>query len=447
MHQFLATQEQVMGAYFGLGTSDLVSPTLDRGRAAPVWITGIGMVTPLGVGRAECWSNLCQGVSGVHAARNFDPDGLETRFAGEVPPHFESIYSKACRLPYPERHARFTRFGLLSAAEALADAGLDLEREDPCRIGVALGVGAGAFNYLLPVDLELKRQGEGLWPALDHNYVVKHMHNAVAAQISIWKGLQGPSTTVGAACASGAQAIATAIDWIRNGRADLVLAGGADSTVNRFVIHAYNRILALSRRNEEPERASRPFDLGRDGFVMAEGAAILLLESDDHARRRGAQRYAAFLGHASTSEAYNVVTPKPGGAGMARTMALALEDAGLDPGAIDYISAHGTSTRQNDLNETAAIRSVFGADAERLAVSSQKSMLGHAIGASSAIEAAVTALSIRHGILTPTINLDEPDPDCDLDYVPNQAREARVRFALSNAFGFGGHNCTLVLSA
>jgi 3-oxoacyl-[acyl-carrier-protein] synthase II len=441
-HEFLSQQEHVMRAYLTRGEIPPGKPEArDR---APVWITGVGMVTPLGIGWQENWERLCRGESGVHAARNFDATGLASRFAGEVPGDFSDRYRAACRLPYPERYARFTQFALLSARQALDDAGIDLGQERSDRVGVCLGVGAGAFNYLLPVNEALKNKGEGIWPALDHNYVVKHMTNAAAAQLSIWIGAQGPSTTVSAACATGAQAIATAMDWIRDGRADVVLAGGCDSTVNRFVIHAYNQILALSTHNEEPEKASRPFDRRRDGFVMGEGGAVLVLESEEHARRRRASRHATLLGYGMTSEAYNIVTPRPAGAGMAKTMALALQDARIDAGLVDYISAHGTSTRLNDAAETTAIKSVFGERAYRIPVSSQKSMLGHAIGASSAIEAGVTALSMRHGAMTPTINYEEPDPECDLDYVPNVARAAPIRYALSNAFGFGGHNCCLV---
>jgi len=441
-HDFLSQQGDEMRAYLTRG--ELPLPRREPRARAPVWVTGVGMVTPLGIGWPENWERMCRGEPGVHAARRFDATGLASRFAGEVPDDFDSLYRAVCRLPYPERYARFTQFALLSARQALDDAGLDIEPGGSDRVAVCLGVGAGAFNYLLPVDEALKSKGEGIWPALDHNYVVKHMTNAAAAQLSIWIGARGPSSTVSAACATGAQAIATALDWIRDGRADVVLAGGCDATVNRFVIHAYNQILALSTHNEAPEKASRPFDRRRDGFVMAEGAAVLVLESEEHARRRGAARHATLLGHAMTSEAYNIVAPRPAGAGMARTMALALHDARIEAGLVDYISAHGTSTRLNDAAETAAIKSVFGEHAHRVPVSSQKSMIGHAIGASSAIEAGITALSIRHEAVTPTINYDEPDPECDLDYVPNEARALPIRYALSNAFGFGGHNCCLV---
>ena len=411
---------------------------------SPVWITGIGMVTPLGIGWPETWRAMCEGRSGIRAPRSFDTTELDSKAVGEVPQHFEEHYREACRLRFPERYARFTRFALLSAQQALENSGIELEHEERSRIGVSIGVGAGCFNYLMPVDRALQKKGEGLWPALDHNYVIKYMHNAASAQVSIWLGLEGPSTTVSAACATGGEAIATAIDWIRSGRADVVLAGSCDATVNPFVIHAYNQIFALSRHHGEPAGASRPFDLRRDGFVMAEGGAVLLLESEAHARQRGARRYASLLGHGISSEAYNIVAPRPEGQGMAKTMKLALADAGLSPSAIDYISAHGTGTKLNDANETAAIKAVFGERAYQLPVSSQKSMIGHAIGATSAIEAGITALTLHHGILTPTINYQQPDPACDLDYVPNQARRAEVRYALSNSFGFGGHNCCLV---
>lgn len=412
-----------------------------------VWITGVGMVTPVGLDREESWAAMCAGRTGIGAARGFDPTGLDTQFAGEVSEDFEAKYKEAFRLPYPERFGRFTQFALMAARQAVEDAGLEMASEDPARVGVSMGVGAGQFNYMEAVNQSLVEKGDGLWPAMDHNYIVRSMTNAPSAQISIWLGANGPSTAVSLACAAGAQAIATAADWIRMGRTDVVLAGGCDATVNRFVIHAYNRIRALSTRNDSPETASRPFDKTRDGFVMAEGGAVLILESAAHARQRGAERYAVLLGQSSTSEAYNVVSPRPKGVGMEAAMRLALQDARVDPERVGYVSAHGTSTPLNDVAETTAMKTLFGDHAYKVPISSQKSMIGHSIGASSAIEAAVTALSIRRGVLTPTINYCNPDPDCDLDYVPNDAREARVEVAMSNAFGFGGHNCCLVFGA
>ncbi len=451
MREFLAVQARVMGAYLGgdIRTAvPMVEPGIGPGAGredGEVLITGIGMVTPLGVGWQESWEGLCAGRSGVQAARRWDSAGIATRFAGEAPEHFEAVYKARCRMPFPERYARFTQFAMLSGVLAIEDAGLDLADLDRTRLGVAVGVGAGCFNYLLDVNERLRSQGNTLWPALDHNYVIKHMTNAPAAQLSIWAGARGPSTSVSVACATGAQTIATACEWIRTGKADIVLAGACDSTVNPFVIHAYNQIHALSTRNDSPESASRPFDRGRDGFVMAEGGAILVLESPAHARRRGARSYARIVGHAETSEAYNVVTPRPLGEGMSQTMRLALRDARVDTDAVGYISAHGTSTRLNDTNETMAIKTVFGGHARDLTISAHKSMLGHAIGASSAIQIGIVALSLHHGVITPTINYHEPDPDCDLDYAPNVARDHQVNVAVANAFAFGGHNCSLVL--
>jgi 3-oxoacyl-[acyl-carrier-protein] synthase II len=412
-----------------------------------VWVTGIGMVTPLGVGWRASWQGLCEGRSAVAPVRGFDASRIASRIAAEVPEGFEAAFKGACRVPFPNRYGRFTRFALYAGKEAVDASGLDLTTEDPTRIAIALGVGAGSFHYLYPINDALVSKGEGLWPALDHNYIVKHMTNAATAHLSIWLGLQGPSTTVSSACASGAQAIATAVDWIRAGRADVVLTGGTDSTVNPFVMHAYNQVGTLSIRNDDPARASRPFDRTRDGFVMGEGAAIMVLESAAHARQRGAPRLATILGHASSSEACKITSPQPGGEGMARTMCLALADAGLGADQVDHISAHGTSTPLNDASETQAIKTVFGARAGRIPVSSPKSMIGHAIGAASAIGAAVSALTIHEHVVTPTINYREADPACDLDYVPNVARQAKIDCVLSNAFGFGGHNCCLVFAA
>lgn len=409
-----------------------------------IWITGIGMITPLGIGWKDSWNALCEGKPGIHAVRSFDPTGLKTRIAGEVPDTFDTIFASSCRVPFPNRYARFTQFALLASQQAVEDAGLDLKREDKLRMGVSFGVGGGSFHFMLPINDALIQKGTGLESVMDHHFIIKYMLNAAAAQVTIRLGILGPSITVSTACSSGGYAIGVGVDWIRSGRADIVLAGGTDSTLNRLVFHAYNQIGALSTSNDLPERASRPFDRQRDGFVMSEGAAVLILEEEEHAKRRGASRYASLLGYASTSEAYNVVAPRPGGEGIVPTLRQALADARVNPEDIDYISAHGTSTPPNDANETAAIKKVFGPRAYHIPVSSQKSMIGHSIGASSAIEAAVTALTIRHGILTPTINYEHPDPDCDLDYVPNQAREFPVHYAISNAFGFGGHNNCLV---
>jgi 3-oxoacyl-[acyl-carrier-protein] synthase II len=409
------------------------------------WITGIGMVSPLGIGWRENWDAMCAGKSGIHAISSFNTDGLATKIAGEVPGDIAQLFKQTCRLPFPNRYARFTQFGLLAGHMALEDAGLEIEREDPYRVGVSIGAGAGSFHYLLSIDQAFIYNSDKLEEMLDHNFVVKYMANAVTAQMSIWKGLRGPSTTVSVACATGAQSIAMAIDWIRLGRADVVLAGASDATVNRFALHAYNKAGALSIANDEPEKASRPFDRLRDGFIMAEGACVMVLESERHARARGAERYASLLGHAYNGEAHNIVIPQPEGEGIAHTINMALADAGINGDQLDYISAHGTGTKYNDVTETKGIKKALGDHAYKIPVSSQKSMMGHAIGATSAIEIGISALTIRHGVITPTINLEEHDAECDLDYVPHQSRKAKVDYVLSNAFGFGGHNCCIVL--
>jgi 3-oxoacyl-[acyl-carrier-protein] synthase II len=411
-----------------------------------VWITGIGLVTPAGIGWRETWESMCAGRSAIARARSFDPTGLKSQMVGEVPEAFDRAFATTCRLPFPKRYARFTQLALLAAHLSLEDAGIAFaEDEDLSRVGVAMGVGAGSFHYLLPLYDAWKKPTETPESVIDHNFVVKYMANAAAGQVSLWKHITGPSTTISSACASGAQAIAAGLEWVRAGRVDVCLAGGADSTLSRFSQNAYSQIQALSTANDRPERASRPFDKSRDGFVMAEGSAVLVLEEAERARRRGAARYAVVRGQASTSEAYNVVAPRPDGAGAASTIRLALADAAVNVDSIDYVSAHGTSTPMGDAAETAGIKAALGEHARKTPVSAQKSMIGHAIGASSAIQTAVAALTVRHGVLTPTINYETPDPACDLDYVPNQAREQRVRTALLDAFGFGGHNCCLVL--
>ncbi len=409
-----------------------------------VCITGIGLVTPLGFGTKETWEGMSEGRSGVASVRKFDPNGLKSRIAGELPTGLDQHFRDVCRLPFPKRYVRFTKIALLAAGYAIEDSGLDLDLEEPTRIGTAVGVGAVSFHYLISVDEALRDSGKPLESALDHNFVIKYMPNAATSQISIWKGLQGPSASISAACATGAQSIALAMEWIRSGKADVVIAGGADSTVNRYAIHAYNKINALSVRNGDPECASRPFDRDRDGFIMAEGAGVLVLESEAHAKKRNARVYANLIGEAYTSEAYKLVTPRPEGLGVARTISLALNDASINAEQIDYINAHGNSTIKSDSNETMGIKHALGQHAYTIPVSSGKSMIGHAIGGASAIQAGITALSLYNSTITPTINLDNPDQECDLDYVPHHAREFKGRYAISNAFGFGGHNCVLV---
>jgi 3-oxoacyl-[acyl-carrier-protein] synthase II len=416
-------------------------------------ITGIGLVSALGVGKDENWANFRAGTSGVSALRGMDASGLRTRIASQVPERFEEYVRGRLARSVVKRTARFTQLCLGASGMAIEDAGLDLERADRRRIGVVVGnQGYG----LKVIDDEIARglaqkpdMRSGDWWALDLEpmAVVKMMGNSCVGQTSIVYGLEGPSFTVGMACASGAAAVCAADDLLQLGRVDAVVVGGADALVSPFALVGFGKLGVLSERNAAPERASRPFDRHRDGFVLGEGAGMMILETVEHARRRGARVYAHLLGHAVTCEAFDMTAPARGGVGMARTMAKALEAARVAPDQVDYLSAHGTAMRQQDLCEAQAIKRTFGAHTSRLWVSSQKSMIGHTIGAAGAIEIAVSALTIAEGVVTPTINHTEPDPECAFDVVANEARERRVRVALSNSFGFGGHNCAVVLGA
>ena len=401
-----------------------------------VAVTGIGLITCLGTSAPECWDRMVQGHSGIAAITRFETTGLLTRFGGELP----AKYYEMENLEFPRRLRNQTistsRLGFLCAKEAIRDSGVTAAGFDPYRCAVISGCSQSIFQ-----------EGQE-WPNVaDQRYlVVKEMVNAITAWISIKYGFKGPSYNIAAACASGAFAIASAFDYIRSGRGDVAVALGVDMMLNRQSIIGFNELLALSENNDSPESASCPFDNRRSGFVLSNGGCALVLESEGFARKRGAPVYAFIRGTAVLSEAYNIVAPEPTGREIARTIELAIADARIPLANIGYINAHGTSTRQNDLSETVAIKQVFGNRACGLAVSSQKSMIGHTIGGAGAIECAVTALTLRHGIITPTINYREPDPQCNLDYVPNVAREAKnLEAAVTNSFGFGGHNCSIVL--
>lgn len=392
-------------------------------RDRQVVVTGIGLVTALGGDTRTSWDGLVAGRSGVARVQGFDTTGDKVSVAAEA----HADVADRLRPDVRQRTERFVHVAAAAAAEALGD----VPRE---RTGVIVGVGIG-----------LPHPSAGY--AVGPTSIIKAMPNAAAAWISILEGLRGPSMTVSTACASGAHAIGVAFDQIRLGRADRIVAGGVDTVITRDVLRAYAWMRALNTaRDEEPTHMSRPFDATRRGFVLGEGAGFLLLEERHVARARGARIYAELRGFGASSDAYNIVAIAPDGVGMATAMNTALADAGLPPTAIDYISAHGTSTKMNDREETRAIRSTFGAHADRLMVSSQKSMLGHTMGAAGAIEAAITVLSIVHQTATPTINLTASDPECDLDYVPNVARKASIACAMSNSFGFGGHNSALVFA-
>jgi 3-oxoacyl-[acyl-carrier-protein] synthase II len=421
-----------------------------------VVVTGLGVVAPNGVGKGPFWEACVNGKSGVGPIRTFDASQHPVRVAAEVPDFDITPF-----VPGPHRKSlkimgRAARFGVAAASLAVGDSGLDLAREDPERVGVVLGTGVVPMDLpeVAPLIAEaygddgrlsverLGRCGDG---ALFPLWILKYLPNMTAAHISLIHNAQGPNSTITTACAAGTQAVGEAFRLVRRGDADVVLAGGTDSRVDPLLLLAYAALGALSRACRAPEEVSRPFDGARDGFVLGEGAGILVLEDLEHAKRRGATVYAEVLGLGSSFDAYAVTKPDPEARGAARAIRWALDEAGVDPRDVDYINAHGTSTRLNDLMETVAVKRVFGEGARHLPLSSIKSMVGHLIGAAGAVEAAALALTLYEGVLPPTINHTQPDPDCDLDYVPNCAREQRVRTAVSTSFGFGGQNSALVM--
>lgn len=408
-------------------------------------ITGIGMVTPLGVGRIQSWDGFYQGRSGIGPIRYYDAGNEPVQIAGELPESFDSEFSKKIRLPFRNRYARFTRLALFAGQEALDDSGLDLEHEDVTRIGVVMGVAAGPLHYMGPIEDALRNGFAEMDKIIDHHFVVKTMLNAPTSMLSIRHGLEGPSTTVSAACASGAHAIALAMSWLESGQVDVALVGGTDSTVTKHTLLAYYRAGALSGENEMGSAASRPFDRDRSGFIMSEGAAVLVLESAQHADKRGAECYARLLGTSQVSEAYQLAAPRKDGDYMARSMKLALRNAGVSTASVAHVNAHAPSTTLGDAAEASAIQNVFGDHTSKIAVSAPKSMMGHPIGASSAIQIALTAMTVKHGVVPPTINLENQDTEIKLPWIPENALEIPVPYAICNAFGFGGHNACVVL--
>jgi 3-oxoacyl-[acyl-carrier-protein] synthase II len=406
-----------------------------------VVITGMGTVNALSLDLAAYWRALLEGRSGVSLIEQFDTTAFKVRFGGEVKgfkPE-EHLEPKLAR-----RLDRFTQFGLVAAIRAAKDSGLDFSKEDPYRCGVIVGSGIGGLPEFEEQHSRFLQGGPG---RISPFVIPKMIVNAAPGNISIELGLMGPNTAVATACATAANAVEDAYHAIGWGKADVMFAGGTEAALTPMGMGGFISARALSQRNDDPPRASRPFDKDRDGFVMAEGAGIVVLEELEHARRRGARIYAELLGCASTADAHHITAPHPQGTGAAKAMELALRDAHLNPEDVQYVNAHGTSTELGDAVETKAIKQVFGEHAHRLAVSSTKSMLGHLLGASGGVELIATVQTIRHGVIHPTINLRTPDPECDLDYVPNQPRETRVRRAISNSFGFGGHNCCLVVGA
>lgn len=402
-----------------------------------VVITGLGLITSLGHTTDDTWAALCQGRSGVAPIRNFDASAYPVRFAGEIRDFEPGRYldHKDVR-----RNDPFTHLAVAASRQALAHARLAITDELAPDMGVCIGSGAGGLLTLHEQFAVLHEKG----PARVSPFLVPMMMtNAAAGMVSQLTGARGPTWAAVSACATGGHALGEAWETIRRGAATVMLAGGAEKAVTPLAMAAFANMHALSRRNDDPPSASRPFDAARDGFVMGEGAGMLVLEEREFALARGAPILAELVGYGATADAYHITEPAPGGEGLRRAMERALQTAGLRPEEVQYINAHGTATRLNDVAETQAIKACFGRHAYHLAISSTKSMLGHTFGAAGAIEAAVAVLSIVHGVIPPTINLEHPDPLCDLDYVPNQARKAEVGVALSNAMGFGGHNTCL----
>jgi len=402
-------------------------------------ITGMGVVSPVGNQLDEFWDNLIAGKSGIGLLTRFDTSDLPTKVAAEVK-NFEPtewINKKESR-----HMDRFAQFAMAAAKMALQDSGLDLEKVDKERAGTVMGCGIGGVITFEEQKEVLMQKGSG---RVTPFFVPMLISNMAAGHISIEFGLQGSSMTIVTACASGTNAIGEALRMIQRGEADVVFCGGTEAPITKLAFAGFCAAKTMSTEKENPEQASRPFDKRRSGFVMGEGAGVLVLESLEHAEARGAHIYAELAGYGSTSDAYHITSPAPGGAGAVRAMRLALKDAGVSGEDVGYINAHGTSTGPNDAAETAAIKTLFGSYASKLAISSTKSMTGHLMGAAGAIEAIICALSIERGMIPPTTNYGEPDPDCDLDYVPNIARQQEVKVAMSNSLGFGGHNATIVL--
>lgn len=405
-----------------------------------VVITGLGAVTPVGIGKDAFYEALLAGKSGIGPITHFDASEYATRIAGEVKDF--DITNYGVEKKEARRMDRSAEFAIAAAVMALEDSHLDLDEEDRDRCGTVVGTGIGGIDSIHDVYVTLFNKG----PARVSPFAVPMMiANMVSGRVSIQLGLRGPAITDVTACASGTNAIGDAFRIVARGDADIMFAGGTEAAVSPGAVAGFASMKAMSTRNDEPELASRPFDAERDGFVMGEGAGIVVLEELEHAKARGAHIYAEVIGYGSNGDAYHITAPAPGGVQARKCMELAIKDAGIDPSEINYINAHGTSTGLNDKNETFAIKELFGAHAKDIAVNSTKSMTGHLLGAAGAIEAIVMAMAIETGKIHPTINLTNPDPELDLDYVPEGARELKVNCALSNSFGFGGHNATLLV--
>lgn len=401
-----------------------------------VVVTGIGIICPLGIDTQTCWQNMLSGKSGISWITKFDASDCITKIGGQLPEEYYSLEKADIPKRMFKQTIRAARVIFLCAQQAVEDSNVEPDKTNKERVAVIIGSGGSSFQdidrFQTPDEAKFR--------------IVREMLNALPAWISIEYGFHGPNFTVSTACASGGYAIGMAYKLIKSGQCDLAIAGGVDTMLTKGAINRYNAIMAISEENDPPGKSSRPFDKKRSGFVLSEGGCAIILEELYHAENRSAKIYSKVSGYGANSEAYNIIAPEPTGDQMARTMELAIMDANIPKEKIGYINAHGTSTHHNDLCETIAIKKAFKEHAYQLAVSSQKSMIGHTIGAAGAIEFAITALSLKNQEVTPTINYEYPDPECDLDYVPNSPRKTKnLNAAISNSFGFGGHNCSIIL--
>ena len=403
-----------------------------------VVVTGLGLITPLGLGVETSWQNLVNGKSGIRKISSFDVSAFPTQIAGEVVNFNPEDYIEPKEM---KKMDRFIHFAVAAATLAFNDSGLKITDSNSDRVGVLVGSGMGGLHAIEYYHSVLLEKGPR---RITPFFIPMLTINLAAGQISIKFGAKGPNSAISTACATGSHSIGDAFKIIQRGDADAVIAGGTEAVITPMAVGGFNAMRAISTRNDEPEKASRPFDVDRDGFVIGEGAGIIILESLQHAMDRGARIYAEIVGYGMTADAYHITSPSPGGEGAARCMTLALKDSGIGHSEVDYINAHGTSTKYGDELESQAIKAVFGEHAYKVAISSTKSMMGHLLGAAGGVEAVISVLSIVNDMALPTINLDNPDPECDLDYIPHKARKMKINYALSNSFGFGGTNACLL---
>lgn len=404
-----------------------------------VVVTGFGVISPVGSGIEKFWKSLIEGKSGIRPITHFDASLFDCRISGDVIDYNPLDYFNSKEI----RHlARFVQFASVASREAVRNAQLDLQKLDLDRVGVLVGSGIGSIDTIEHEHQKFLEKGPS---RITPHFIPKIIINEAAGQVSIETGARGPVTCVATACSTATNAIGDAFRFIQYGDVDVMIAGGTESATTIMGVGGFCALKALTQRNDAPEKASRPFDLHRDGFVMAEGAGIVILETLEHAKKRGAPILAEIIGYGRTSDAFHITAPESSGAGAAKAMELAIKDAGLTPKDISYINAHGTSTELNDKVETLAVKKVFGEYAKKVPMSSIKSMTGHLLGAAGGVEFAASVMTIRDSIIPPTINYETPDPECDLDYVPNTARKARVDVVMSNSLGFGGHNATVVI--